>query len=110
AITADRHSQEPAQSGIMRRTVSGCARGVGRAVGDSLCTEWRASCRVSDESGRSTRHRVRVQLVHELRDPPGAFWDAWLGRADGDARPGYLLRPTRHGSIRSGIAGFASDP
>ena len=58
---------------------------------------------------RCSRHRVRPELVHQLRGPAGAAVDPGLGRGDDIARPADLLRPARHRRIRSRRSGCDAD-
>ena len=47
------------------------------------------------------RHCVRAELVHLLRGHSGVAVHSGLDRGDDIARPADLLRPARHGSVRS---------
>ena len=58
---------------------------------------------------RSSRHRVRPELVHELRGLSGATVPSRVGRGDDIARSADLLRPAGHRSLRSRHAGRAAD-
>ena len=78
-------------------------------LGDALCDERGLARRLSRVTRRSSRHRVRPELVHLLRDLSGATVPSRVGRGDDIARSTHLLRPAGHGSIRSRHAGRAAD-
>ena len=73
----------------------------------ALNGDLRVAYRTSRE-GRS-RHRVRPELVHLLRASAGAAVTSGVGRGDDVTRSADLLRPARHGSVRSRQAGRAAD-
>ena len=78
-------------------------------LGDALCAERGLARRLSRVTRRSSRHRVRPELVHVLRGPSGATVHSRVGRGDDIARSTDLLRPAGHGSVRSRHAGRAAD-
>ena len=78
-------------------------------LGDALRAERGLARRLSRVTRRSSRHRVRPELVHVLRGSSGATVHSRVGRGDDVARSAHLLRPAGHGSIRSRHAGRAAD-
>ena len=81
----------------------------GNVLGDALRTKRRFARRLSHVTRRPSRHRVRPELVHVLRESSGAAVRSRVGRGDDIARPTDLLRPAGHGSVRSGHVGRAAD-
>src|SRR5262245_2817000 len=62
-------------------------------LGDALCAKRRLARRLSHVTRRSSRHRVRPELVHVLRDPAGPTLPSRVGRGDDIARSTDFLRP-----------------
>ena len=78
-------------------------------LGDALCDERRLACRLPRVTPWRSRHRVRPELVHVLRNPAGTAVAARVGRGGDIAGTADLLRPAGHGSVRSCRAGRAAD-
>ncbi len=67
-------------------------------LGDALRAERGLARRLSRVTRRSSRHRVRPELVHLLRGSSGATVRSRVGRGDDIARSAHLLRPAGHGA------------
>jgi hypothetical protein len=76
---------------------------------DALCAERELAHCLSHIARRSSRHRVRRELVYMLRGSSGAAFKSGLYRGNDIARSAHLLRPAGHRRVRSCHARCAAD-